>query len=322
MRSSTCPRPTDRRGARRLPALAALLLLALLAGAARAQSTAVRILAEYSEGLSYPTDLATDSRALAYLVDGLNRRIVVVDLAGRLVREIRHDGFVRPLGIDVFGDRVYVSDAGAVALFVLTLEGRFVERIDLPVGCDPVDVLALDDKLVVSDNDNHRLLIVSYDGSLLKAVGRGAEAIRPLRSMGGMELPEGRAGDRVEEFKYPGIIARHQTSFMVIDVLNGRIQAFTALGNFDRMIGSFGADGQHLFRPKGACSCWDGRGTLITDSYTGLVYAYDEYAESQGALTLDGQPWRLEGPTAISCCGDSWWIVDCRGSRIVRFEIK
>lgn len=325
MKSSTCLRRTDRRagGAVRRAAtgLAVLLLFAGFAPPAAGQSRAVRVLAQYAEGLEFPTDLATDGQAMAYVVDGLNRRVVVVDMNGRLVREIRHDGFVRPLGADIHEKQLWVSDPGAGALFAFDLEGRPEERIDLPSNCDPVDVLALDDKLVVSDNDNHRLLFVNYDGSLLKAIGRGAEEIRPMRTMRGMSLPEGRAGDRVQEFKYPGILARHLNSFMVIDVLNGRIQAFTQLGNFDRMIGAFGADGKSLFRPKGACACYGGRGTLVTDSYTGLISAFDEYAENQGFLTLDGAPWRLEGPTAISCCGDSWWVVDCRGSRILRFDI-
>jgi hypothetical protein len=320
MKSSICLRPTDRSGPRLWPFLLALLAL-LPAGTAAAQSTAVRILAEYRGDLQYPTDVATDSRAWAYVVDGINQRLVVLDVQGALIREIRSEAFARPLGADISGDRLYVSDTGAKAIFIMDLEGRLLERIDLPLNSDPVDVLALDDKLVVSDNDNHRLLLVSYDGSLLRVVGRDAQEILPLRSMRGMELPPGRAGERVQEFKYPGILARHRNAFMVIDVLNARIQAYTTLGNFDRMIGSFGADGRHLFRPKGACACWDGRGTLVTDSYSGLIHAYDEFAEYRGDLTLDGEPWRLEGPTAIQCCGDSWWVVDCRGSRIVRFEI-
>ncbi len=306
-----------------------LLLLGVLccvlpdtASAVDAQGTEARILAEYSDGLSYPTDLAVDAQSLAYVVDGLNRRIVVLSQDAQMLREIRHDGFRNPVGVDAWLDRLYVSDPEAGALFIFTLKGEFVERMDLPQGCDPVDVLALDDKIVVSDNDNHRLLFLSYDGSLLSAVGRDADKINPMRSMKGMTLPVGRAGDQVKEFKFPGILSRHLNSFMVIDVLNGRVQAFTRLGNFDRMIGHFGTNSVDLFRPKGACSCFNGRGTLITDSYAGQIHAYDEYAESWGLLQLDGKTWNLEGPTAISCCGDSWWVVDCRASRVVRFDVK
>jgi hypothetical protein len=252
----------------------------------------------------------------------LNRRIVVLDTDAAFLREIRHAGFRNPVGVDVWLDRLFVSDPEAGALFIFTLKGEFLERMDLPVGCDPVDVLALDDKIVISDNDNHRLLFLSYDGSLLSAIGRDAHKVKPMRSMKGMTLPVGRAGDQVKEFKFPGILSRHLNSFMVIDVLNGRVQAFTRLGNFDRMIGHFGTNGDDLFRPKGACSCFNGRGTLITDSYAGQIHAYDEYAESWGLLQLDGKTWNLQGPTAISCCGDSWWVVDCRASRVVRFEIQ
>ncbi|MDP2360800.1 MAG: hypothetical protein Q8O14_08610 [bacterium] len=286
-----------------------------------AAAVEVRVLQNLSAGTTYPTDLAADARANAYVVDGLNKRVVVLSPQGQVLREITHEAFVNPVGNDVWQDRLYVSDPEAGAIFIMTLDGRLLQTIEMPGNCDPVDVLALEDKLVVSDNDNHRLLFISYDGALLKAIGRGAEQVRPMRRMAGMTLPDGRPGDRVEEFKFPGILSRHQNGFMVIDVLGGRIQAYTRLGNFDRMVGSFGTDGDRLYRPKGACACWNGKGLLITDSYMGMVHAYDEFAQSQGLLTLKGQPWRLEGPTAIVCCGESWWIVDSKASRILRFDI-
>ena len=315
MKSSSCPRPTDPGRA----CCAALITLLLMVGVATAVE--VRVLAEVAAGTRLPTDLATDNKSNAYVVDGLNQRVVVISPQGQLLREIRHEGFVNPVGDDVWQDRLYVSDPEAGAIFVMSLDGKPLLTIPLPGNCDPVDVLALDDKLVVSDNDNHRLLFITTDGALLQAIGRGGAEIRPMRRMAGMTLPDGKPGDRVEEFKFPGILARHMNGFLVVDVLNGRIQAFTRLGNFDRMVGSFGTDGEHLYRPKGACACWDGRGMLITDSYLGMIHAYDEYAQSQGLLMHKGKPWRLEGPTAITCCGSSWWVVDSRASRILRFDI-
>lgn len=312
MKSSSCRRLIDLG----LPALLLLLVLARLGAAAE-----VRILEDVAAGTSYPTDLAVDDKGNAFVVDGLNRRLVVISPQGALLREIRHDAFVNPVGNDIWKDRLYVSDPEAGSIFVTTLEGRPVQTIQLPTNCDPVDVLALEDKLVVSDNDNHRLLMISYDGALLKVIGRGADEIRPMRRMAGMSLPDGKPGDRVEEFKFPGILARHLGGFMVIDVLGGRIQAYTRLGNFDRMVGSFGTDGERLYRPKGACACWNGKGLLITDSYLGMIHAYDEFAQSQGQLTLKGKPWQLQGPTAIACCGNAWWVVDSRASRIIRFDI-
>jgi hypothetical protein len=300
--------------------ISGLLLLAALPALA-ASSVEVRVLADVAAGTRLPTDLAVDGRGNAYVVDGLNRRVVVISPQGQLLREIRHDGFVNPVGNDVWQERLYVSDPEAGAIFILGLDGKALATVALPADCDPVDVLALDDKLVVSDNDNHRLLFITTDGALLQVIGRDAGEIRPLRRMAGMRLPAGKPGDRVEEFKFPGILARDRTGFLAVDVLNGRIQAYTRLGNFDRMVGSFGADGEHLYRPKGACACWNGRGLLITDSYLGMIHAYDEFAQSQGLLTLKGKPWRLEGPTAIACCGDAWWVVDSRASRIIRFEI-
>jgi hypothetical protein len=299
----------------------ALVLLLVLLSAGSGQAAEVRILQDVAAGTTFPTDLATDAKSNAFVVDGLNKRLVVISPQGQLIREIRNPGFVNPIGNDIWQDRLYVSDPEAGAIFVMTLDGKALQTIQLPGNCDPVDVLALEDKLVVSDNDNHRLLLISYDGALLQVIGRGGSEIRPMRRMAGMTLPDGRPGERVEEFKFPGIIARHLNGFMVIDVLGGRIQAYTRLGNFDRMVGNFGTDGESLYRPKGACACWNGKGLLITDSYLGMVHTYDEYAQSQGMLTLKGKPWRLEGPTAIVCCGASWWVVDSRASRIIRFDI-
>jgi hypothetical protein len=314
MKSSSCPRPIK---PQRWLGLLLVLLLAPLA----ARAVEVRVLQDVQAGTTFPTDLATDAKSNAYVVDGLNKRLVVISPQGQLLREITNPAFVNPLGNDIWKDRLYVSDPEAGTIFVMGLDGRLIQTIQLPGNCDPVDVLALEDKLVVSDNDNHRLLFVSYDGALLQVIGRGGGEIKPMRRMAGMTLPDGRPGERVEEFKFPGIVSRHQNGFMVIDVLGGRIQAYTRLGNFDRMVGSFGTDGERLYRPKGACACWNGKGLLITDSYLGMVHAYDEYGQGQGMLTLKGKPWRLEGPTAIVCCGTSWWVVDSKASRIVRFDI-
>ena len=313
-------RPIEYRGTgRRACTLRRLLLLGLfLVLCPDSQAREVTILAVAEAELRYPTDLALDADDEAWVVDGLNARVVEFDKRGRFRRELRHPAFQNLVGIDIAGGAVYLTDTGSASIHVLSPEGELRKSIALPAGCDPVDVLVLPDRLVVSDNDNHRLLLLSAEGGLQGVIGKGA---RGLSDSEVRPLPAGQPGEAVAEFIYPGILSRHGSGFLAVDVLGGRVQAFTQLANFDRMVGNFGEAPDRLFRPQGACACWTGMGVLVTDGYTGLIHLYSEYSEHQGVLERGGRPWALRGPTAITGRNGAWWIVEGRTGRIIKVGI-
>lgn len=306
-------------------ALPALLLLLAAPPGARAGEKPPMTVAEdriFEAGLNYPTDLCVEGRGRVWIVDGLNRRLVLLEGERGAVRSVACDSFARPLGLDVFQGRIYVADPPRHSIHVLDTGGRWLKEIALPAVCDPVDVLALEKQLVVSDNDNHRLLILTREGRLVRVIGKGAREYQAPVSMSAARLGAGETGDLVGEFTYPGLLTRTGEGFMVVDVLGARIQVFSASGRFDRLIGGFSTDGTGLFRPKGACAHQGRDGALVTDGYTGMVCVYDEYGDYAGRLEREGAVWRLEGPTAIDREAERFWVLDCRGSRAHRILLR
>lgn len=307
MNSSTC-RP-----------LASLLLGLVLALGLSAQP-ALRDLAgarSWTAGMSFPTDMALDAQGRAWVVDGINRRLLVFSPGADSPRTIGMGSAVgTALGIDIARGQVWITDTEHRCVHVLDMDGSPRRRLDLPAGCDPVDLLVLEGGTVIADNDNHRLLLLDREERLVRVVGNGAPPIPRPTAPAGVTLAQGKAGGLPGEFSYPGILARSGKEFLVVDVLGGRIQAFTAEGTLSRVIGRFGVDGQSLFRPKGVCGCRDQGGTWVSDGFTGMVLGYDAYGNLTDRLGLDGEVRLFKGPTAVECCGDGLWVLDCRDSRL------
>jgi hypothetical protein len=202
------------------------------------------------------------------------------------------------------------------------MDGTYGRRVELPRGCDPVDVLVLEAGTVVADNDNHRLLLLDREERLVRVLGNGAPTLARPEQPSRVELALGQAGGLPGEFSYPGILARAGKDFLVVDVLGGRVQAFNPEGTLSQVIGRFGVDGTSLFRPKGVCGCREGGGFWITDGFTGMVLGYDAYGNLEERLAAGSEPRLFKGPTAVECCGKGLWVLDCRDSRLHWGELE
>jgi hypothetical protein len=299
-----------------------LIAVALLAFSLVAFAAEVRVITSYEGDLKFPTDLAADDAGNAYVVDGINKRVVVISKNGDLVREIKSKTFGSILGIDLSDNRIYLSDTENDCIHILSLNGVIQAQVKLPAIVDPVDVAYRDGKLLISDNDNHRLLQFNMDGDLVKVVGRGDRKISVPQKAGNINLSQGSPGELVNEFHYPGLISKTEKGYIVVDVLGARVKAYTGLLNYEKFVGSFGLNHDKLYRPKGAAICDKFDKILVSDSYSGQLKLFDYEKETAVVLQKNGEVWKLSGPTSIVCLGDSWWVVDCRASRIVRFEIK
>ena len=129
-------------------------------------------------GVNQPSDLAIGPQGNIYLVDGVNNRIVVVNVEGSLLFTFGKSGdnqgeFNYPMGIDISKDgRVFIADTGNHRIQVFTMEGIFLNMFPVKTSpgekpADPVDVLALGRKnyLYISDNDNHKIKVHTQDGA-------------------------------------------------------------------------------------------------------------------------------------------------------------
>ena len=108
------------------------------------------------------------------------------------------------------------------------------------------------------DNDNHRVLVYSLtDYKLLESWGSEGEGMQYLRN--------------------PFFIAiAKDTSLVVVDVLNTRVQVWTPQGEAVSSIGVYGVDLGQLYRPKGVCVDKDNT-IFVSDSYVGAIQTFNRY---------------------------------------------
>ncbi len=242
-----------------------------------------------NDSLSLPTDVAV-YRKRVYVVDGGNSRIVVFDKLGNFQFLFAAEGhqpgqLYYPVGIGVDGKGwLYVADRGNQRIQIFDEEGKFVSGFTLrykgkPVS--PIDVAPSHsgNELYVSVNDNHRLMVFSRKGKLLRMWGKN--------------------GMSSGEFRYPAsVLLTPEGLVAVVDVLNTRVQLFTHDGDFVREIGGWGVLPGQLVRPKGVAIDKQNR-VYVSESYMDLVQSYTDEGRFLKVLKPDTQD-QLTTPAGIA----------------------
>jgi len=223
------------------------------------------------QGFLQPSDVAVGKDHLIYVVDGVNNRVVVFDQQGNLSFTFGSKGsgnglFNAPLGITTDSQgTVYVADSGNRRVQIFSPRGQFRSFFSLASQpgekpADPVD-LAVDEgrkRIYVSDNDNHRILVYSLtDYKLLESWGSEGEGMQRLRNPFFISLAK-------------------DTSLLIVDVLNTRVQVWTPQGEAVSSIGVYGVDLGQLYRPKGVCVDKD-NSIFVSDSYVGAIQTFNRY---------------------------------------------
>ncbi len=204
-----------------------------------------------------PVGCAVDRDGRVYVSDSERGEIIVMDDDGD-ARERFSEGLVRPTGIQVSGDSVYVADAGLHQLLVYSRDGQprgaiggrgaGASEFNYPVG------LVVGDSLFVLDALNYR--VQTFDrqgrfgstfGSIGNVAGRFAapkglaidsdgniyvsdglmDNVQVFDHSGRLLLIVGRNGTRDGEFITPsGIAISADDTIYVVDSINRRIQMF------------------------------------------------------------------------------------------------
>jgi DNA-binding beta-propeller fold protein YncE len=186
-----------------------------------------------------PINLAVDNEGKIFIVDLEYKSILVFDPIDKKSYFIGNKGqikLLRPQGIDVDENYVYVSDNYQNRIFIYDKEGNFKMAygregvLNRPVG------IALDKKrgwLWVANTYNHEILAFDIKtGQIAKKIGK--------------------RGYKEGEFNFPNFIAVDKQGLIYItDFGNFRIQIFDSDGNFINDFGSFGDSPGYLSRPKG-----------------------------------------------------------------------
>ncbi len=209
---------------------------------------------------------------------------------------------IRPTGVAVRGEVLYVADPGAQALWILDgAAGRFKE-IRGPRGqqlASPVGVtIGREGKVYVADSYLRKLLIFNPDGNLTGSV-ENASFLRPsgvaydeaadrlyvadsathriwiLSGQGKMQGSIGGHGSQEGEFNYPTHVALDRVGTLyVTDSLGFRIQMFSRDG---RLLGSFGRHGDasgDFAAPKGVGVDSEGH-VYVVDALFDAVQIFD-----------------------------------------------
>lgn len=261
-----------------------------------------------------PTAVAVGPAGDVFVLDGAHNRVLVFGATGALHGVLAKFGALeldQPVGLRIAADgRLWIADSGQGRIVVAEPDGELVEVLELPppeghAHADPTDVAVLREGAFVwvVENDQHR--VVGFD-----------------RATGTWSIV-GAQGQALGQFEYPFQIAVTSRGALVVsDVVNARLQVFSATGAPQRNIGAFGVELGQLYRPGGVAVDRDDN-LWVADSVVGVVQVF----RADGGL-LDvlrdekGAPLRFDGPLGLVFdAQDHLFVVESTAHRAVKVEL-
>lgn len=256
-------------------------------------------------GLDQPSDVAISENGRAYVLDGVNNRIVVFNKKAKPDFNFAQSaGLNQPMGIAIADDKVYVADTGNHRITVFDLDGHLIKHLML-AGEQPAEPvsLAIDEGIISwSDRRNHR--VCRYEIKTSKEL-----------------LCWGKRGELASEFQFPFQLKHDRDGYLqVVDVINARVQGFSQKGRRFGQTGRFGLAGGELYRPNGLAL--HGRYLLVSDAYRGMISVFRD-GDFEGFL-VDQSNRRIEfsAPVALNIWQDKLYVVDALNDRVEVFLIS
>ena len=264
---------------------------------------------EPTDRLRKPYAVAFDSRGRLLVTDWATAALVRFDRIERRYDVLGTRGAVQlkqPLGVSVGpDDTVYVADVGLQQIVAFgpddslsSLYGRpgeLTNPTDAAVGPDA-------ERLFVTDSKAHQVVVFDLaSGELLSTFGERGEG-------------EG-------QFNFPSALAfSPDRQLLVVDQINGRVQAFDLDGTFVDAFGELGTGFGSFARPKDVVV--DEVGFIyVTDNAFNNVQIFDA---DFSLLTFVGEtgrgPGRFHGASGIAVRGAEFAIVDQLGQRLQIFR--
>jgi predicted CXXCH cytochrome family protein len=288
------------------PLITALLLLVIV------QPLSAALVAErigvLEGGANQPTDVAVTEDGRAYLLDGVNGRVIVFKPAGGvdfIIKPIGSAALNLPMGLTIGERKLYIADSGNHRIAVFDLKGRFLRVIPLATGKqlpEPVSILYEERRLFWSDRKNHQVCQTDLKQQDLTRCW-------------------GKQGRGKGEFDFPFQLAVDEQGYLqVVDVINARVQQFNFAGRPFFQLGGLGlADGQ-LYRPNGLAFSSSGQ-LLVSDAYLGSISLYQKNRFTGLLQNKQGQPLQFSAPVGLTIWRDQLYVVDSRKNRVERFRL-
>jgi tripartite motif-containing protein 2/3 len=118
-----------------------------------------------------PTAIAISDHGQAYVLDGVNGRVMVFNRRGQFKFRFGKMGsqagkLQLPMDIHIANQRVYIADTGNHRISIFDLKGRFKRKIALEKTAEPVALIVQDGDIIWSDRGQHRLCRINASGKL------------------------------------------------------------------------------------------------------------------------------------------------------------
>jgi len=263
--------------------------------------TAVRI-QQLQADLQQPSAVAVADDGRVFVLDGVARRVVVFDLQGQKqgAFSLPEDTRVPATDMALEGDRLYVADPAAKRMLVMDLQGSLLREIYPLAGempAEPSAVRPAGNRLWWSDRRAHKLCRTALDKEAASQCW-------------------GSNGETPGQFRFPYMLARDASGYlMVVDVLNARVQIFSASGYWFGSMGSFGVIPGSLYRPNGIAILDNGM-VLVSDAWMGTITLFGHRKPRGLLLDSQGKPWRFHMPVGLAQWKDRLYIVDMADNSI------
>ena len=284
----------------------ALFLLLMLSMPASA-GLMVERLHSLRADVEQPSDVAISADGRAYLLDGVNGRIVVFDAAGGVDFVIRPEADAAmklPMGIAISDGQLYIADSGNHRLLLLDLDGRLIRAIPLQAEQppEPVSLVADEGYVYWSDRRNHKLC-------------------RTDTRKGDQTVCWGGQGDARGEFHFPFQLALDAEGYLhVVDILNGRLQQFNRNGRFVTETGFLGLGAGALYRPNGLAVNRDGI-LLVSDAWNGNTSLFERGRFVDLLRDADGAALQFRTPVGLTLFRDRLYVVDMPAGLVDVFRL-
>ncbi len=263
--------------------------------------------------LEQPSDVAISDSGNAYVLDGVNNRVVVFDDNGKrmFVFDAGDSGRGKlnmPMGITIAAERIYVADSGNHRIVLFDLHGKFIKSLSLSaplstrIPPEPVSLSVTDGVITWSDRRNHRVCLTDASkGKTLQCWGK--------------------RGEGKSEFQFPFQLGVDRDGYLhVVDVLNGRVQVFNPQGRRFAQVARFGLDAGELYRPNGL-AFYRGDELLVSDVYRGTVSVYRHGRFVTLLKDKRGRTLHFGAPVALTVWRKRLYVVDALQNRIEVFRL-
>lgn len=224
---------------------------------------------ELAGKLTQIQDIEFDDQGRLIVVAGAPAAVLALDLDGSIKASASSPAFVRLGGLAIDGERIYVIDAGARQVRILS--GDLAPRGSFAIAdmVDPADIAVTGGKAYVTDNTANRIHVFDVDSGAALAV------LNPIADGQGLRLPQG--------------IKAVGGALVVADAGNNRLVRIRTDGEVINHWGSWGSYGGQLATP------------VNIDVRDGLVFVADQINHRLQAFSLDGEfqyQWGRHPPTA------------------------